>query len=140
VEPVAFRVSFHDRFAYWVCTAFLAFQSGFAGVVVVSGGWWGAIWAVPSPLRSYRVHTDVADGLRLSSGGGVAEGRSDGPAQMAHERFRSERWGDGHAKGTGRGPGEKQQRTAKQQRQQQGARPLVALAHVPVQLGGVREL
>ena len=53
MESVACRVSFHVRFAYWAYTAFLAFQSGFAGVVVVSGGWWGAIWAVPSPLLPF---------------------------------------------------------------------------------------
>jgi hypothetical protein len=50
VVPVAFRVRFHDRFAYRVYTAFLAFQNGCAGLVVVLGGWWGAIWASPSPL------------------------------------------------------------------------------------------
>ena len=53
MEPVAGRDRLHDSFAYRVYTAFLAFQSGFAALVVVSGGWWWAIWASPSPLLHF---------------------------------------------------------------------------------------
>ena len=53
MEPVAGRDRLHDRFAYCLNTAFLAFQSGFAGLVVVSGAGWGTIWASPSPLLHF---------------------------------------------------------------------------------------
>jgi len=81
VEPVACRVRFHVRFAYWVYTAFLALRSGFAAVVVVLCGWWGAIWAVPSPLRSDGPAQMAREGLGLSGGGGHAEGMGRGPGQ-----------------------------------------------------------